>query len=408
MKLWIFAYIALLAGCSSSDSLAVLNPPNAKRDNSSTGSSLNTSDGSIVEVVEVCPDTWLDDWTFRRQLVIPSSLVADDLQDFSVFLKRSSDTALASELLSDAADLRFTSEDGQTLLDHELENFDAATGELSSWVRLPQLSSTNDTVFWLYYGNASALDTQNPSAVWDGQYNAVWHLNNDPATSQILDSTANALHGSPLGAMDGSALVAGRTGTALSFDGSDDAVDLGNPDLLQITSAVTLELWFFPRNDIKNDYLFAKNGSNGNRGIDISLDDNSAATNGWVMFRTNTSGWSGDDFNAGFEEVVPDSWHHVVGVFEPSQYARFYLDGLLVSENTSNPPASIYDPAVNAMLATADRTTVEYFDGLIDEVRVSNVARSASWIQSNYTAMNNPNAFVQWGNIETRSPDCVP
>jgi len=57
---------------------------------------------------------------------------------------------------SDGTDIVFTASDGVTKLDHEIESYNASTGLFISWVRIPALSPTAETVIYAYYGNASA------------------------------------------------------------------------------------------------------------------------------------------------------------------------------------------------------------------------------------------------------------
>src|SRR5262249_8658568 len=53
---------------------------------------------------------------------------------------------------SDGTDILFTSSDGTTKLDHEIESYNASTGQFIGWVRIPALSPTADTVIYAYYG----------------------------------------------------------------------------------------------------------------------------------------------------------------------------------------------------------------------------------------------------------------
>jgi hypothetical protein len=50
---------------------------------------------------------------------------------------------------NDGTDLLFTSSDGMTRLDHELESYNPGTGNVIAWVRIPTLSNTTDTVIYL-------------------------------------------------------------------------------------------------------------------------------------------------------------------------------------------------------------------------------------------------------------------
>ena len=42
-----------------------------------------------------------------------------------------------------------------------------------------------------------------------------------------------------------------------------------------------------------------------------------------------------------------------------------------------------------------------FFDGLIDEVRISNIERSSSWIETSFNTMNDPFSFFSIGPEET-------
>jgi hypothetical protein len=52
----------------------------------------------------------------------------------------------------------FTAADGVTKLNHQVERYNAASGELAAWLRV-NLSSTADTRVYLYYGNGPRLCT---------------------------------------------------------------------------------------------------------------------------------------------------------------------------------------------------------------------------------------------------------
>ena len=43
----------------------------------------------------------------------------------------------------------------------------STTGNLISWVKLPSLSTSTDTVLYMYYGNAAATDQSTTTGVWD-------------------------------------------------------------------------------------------------------------------------------------------------------------------------------------------------------------------------------------------------
>ena len=103
------------------------------------------------------------------------------------------DVGLSGHAQPDGDDFLFTAADGLTQLSHEIESYDSATGQLLAWVNVPLLSSSVDTVLYLYYGNALAESQADPAGVWDSGYLAVHHL--EETAGLVTDSTANGNDG---------------------------------------------------------------------------------------------------------------------------------------------------------------------------------------------------------------------
>ena len=80
-----------------------------------------------------------------------------------------------------------------TKLNHEIELYDNGTGQLIAWVNVPSLSSSADTILYVYYGNATCQNQENAAGTWDPSYIAVYHMNDTAATCS--DSSGNANHG---------------------------------------------------------------------------------------------------------------------------------------------------------------------------------------------------------------------
>src|SRR5207245_1869604 len=81
---------------------------------------------------------------------------------------------------SNGYDVIFTSDTGcSTRLNHEVETYSANSGAVNYWVKVPTVSHTSDTVFFMCYGNSSiTTDQSNKTAVWDPNYKGVYHLPN--------------------------------------------------------------------------------------------------------------------------------------------------------------------------------------------------------------------------------------
>ena len=85
------------------------------------------------------------------------------MTNFPMLFSVPNDANLAALAQSSGNDILFTASDGVTKLNHEIESYNSATGKLIAWVQVPTLSPTADTVIYVYYGNASASNQQNPT-----------------------------------------------------------------------------------------------------------------------------------------------------------------------------------------------------------------------------------------------------
>ncbi|MHA2171252.1 MAG: LamG-like jellyroll fold domain-containing protein, partial [Candidatus Kariarchaeaceae archaeon] len=329
---------------------------------------------------------------FEKTITIDHNQVSADLDNFPVFISLY-DSDLKVKAQSNGFDIEFYDTDG-VQLSHEIEvynpTYNSTHAQLAAWVRA-NLSSSADTEIVMKYGGPSKLSQEDTIGVWDSNFAGVWHLNNDPSSSLTLDSTSNNNDGTDFGSMTSNDLIDGMTGAALEFDGSNDYISLGNPSSLQITGVITVEAWFKASTIIVNDYIVSKSGGSGNRGWDLSFDDDpGVAPDGWLMFRYTDSTQGGH--SEGYERVSVDTWYHVVGVYSPSNFERFYLNGTLISEDTTSIPNSMFDASVNALIGSRSGSA-EWFEGIIDEVRISTIARSQDWINTQFSNQMNPNAF---------------
>lgn len=120
-------------------------------------------------VVEGSPEagTWLTQgtWSHRKPITIDGGQVIGSPDPFAV-LVAVTDAELAARGRVDGADIVFTAADGVTRLDHVIESWDQATGELAAWVLVAGLTSGVDSEAFVYYGNGAARDQQDPRGVF--------------------------------------------------------------------------------------------------------------------------------------------------------------------------------------------------------------------------------------------------
>src|SRR5438309_2614573 len=245
-------------------------------------------------------------------------------------------------------------------LDHEIESYDPSTGTLVAWVRIPVLqtqkaSNTYNTKIYIYYGNSNiTLPTENPTpGVWDANYNAVWHLKENPAGTapQMKDSTTNALHATSIGSMTLSEQVAGKINGSLSFNGTSNALNVNS---FTLGPSFTVETWF-NANDLSAGVYHAHMGTNygfsdpKHRWLGTSGNNNT-----WDAVSTETPCSVG---------LTTGTWYHQVVTYDGS-ISRCYANGSLVLTSGLVSYSSVTDIFG---LAYARPINGEFFICLLDE-----------------------------------------
>jgi hypothetical protein len=212
---------------------------------------LGTKEGYSFIVGEAL-EWWDCNWSYVKKITIDHTKVQSDQTNFPVLLYESTDSDLASYAQADGGDIVFVDSFNLTQYDHELEKFVSATGEMVAWVEVSSLSSTADTVLYMYYGNPSCSNQWNVDGTWNSGYRIVQHLNETSGSHQ--DSTSYNNDGTTSGTV-----TQGTTGRS-QLDGSDyfsdgtGYVNFGNASSLT-SSSITVEAWVKdpPLHQIRSD-----------------------------------------------------------------------------------------------------------------------------------------------------------
>ncbi|MHA2496415.1 MAG: DUF2341 domain-containing protein, partial [Candidatus Hodarchaeales archaeon] len=330
---------------------------------------------------------------YRKNFTIDHNKVSADLTDFPVLINIVDVDLRRGKVQDDGNDIMFTNATG-TRLAHEIETFQQSSslGVLVGWVKVPTLSSTTNTILSMYYGNDTLPSQENATGVWDSEFVGVWHLAENPFIYQMKDSTANDNAGTTQGTITSANRATGQVGYGLGFNGQNNYVDVGNSTELQITGALTFEGWFNARDTTSYQPLIAKwEDVNQKRGWELFVLSELGGSVGFRYYSSsNNPEWAGEAVISG------NQWYHVAAVFSPSSYTRLYLNGQLVSEDTTSIPAGLWDTPANVTFGVRTAGT-DYFDGILDEVRISNVTRSTAWIDAYYNNTNNPASFYTIG-----------
>ena len=115
----------------------------------------------------------------------------------------------------------------------------------------------------------------------------------------------------------------------------------------------------------------------------IGLMGNANAGAYWTL--ENNSGkvghWCGGTLNTGSVSIINDAWHQCV-MTRTSTTGRIYVDDSIDGSSFATSAAN-FTGAYSANIGSWGNATYS-IDGLIDEARISNVERTASWIKADY------------------------
>jgi len=316
---------------------------------------------------------WLIGWKHRRKITIDGSKIEGNLTNFPVAVILNSSRFSFSKARSDGYDVRFADEAGN-LLKYERERHDAINQVAEYHVKIPSLTAGQNYKFYIYYGNPDASDGADPTNVWDSNFKGVWHFKNS-----LNDSTINGNNFNNLGDLS---YVDGKIDGGLYKGGSSSVsgASIGNYNL--DFPIFTIELWGKRTN--RYDVGFGRRCADGNGYWSWLLSAPYSSYN--ISFAVNGTSISGPTMN-------PDIWYYIVGVFDSSYNLSLYVNGSLVN-SVSRGSGVIYSNPSSDSSHIVRLLFANYIHGqntysaYADEVRISNVARSAAWIKASYHSGN--------------------
>jgi|GEM_PF-725231 len=341
---------------------------------------------------------------FRRPLVIDHTRLgancSSDVSDFPVLIQIAGDDGLKSVSASGNVESQYGydivfKDTADVVLAHEIEYYDKLSGAMTVWVRVPSLSVSQDQTIYMYYGNSLiSSPTENPTGVWDANYKGVWHLNEtdiDGDTGDIKDSTSNANHGTTSGmAIDDQ--VAGKIAGSFDLDGYNDYIQIPDDDSLDITAEMTVETWVKLANANNDQKIIGKRPLS-STGFLLGVDD-----------RLYPEFWnsSGTRYSFSSGTIYSNQWTHLVVTWKKYGSMTGYVNGSVVNSISAG-TINLGTNSGNLIVGGApwDPGALKV-DGIIDEIRISNTARGACWIETEYSNHNDPAAFISLGAEESQ------
>jgi len=280
---------------------------------------------------------------------------------------------------SSGFDIVFASNPSCTsLLNWEMEFYSATTGEVDAWVKIPSVSTSVNTVFYMCYANAAISTFQgNVTGTWNSDYLMVAHYPNGTSLT-VLDSTSNAFNGSVVG---GVAAGAGQIDGAAVPNGTTGYID--SAGFSSATSNGTFEAWV---------NLTGLNGviisSPGNSGPYMYVD-----TLGNIQCACAPL----NNPAVSVSTVATTTWTQLVCTFSlvPAEN-KIYKDGAITTLSLPGGTGGMLNPMTGIRVGAWQNATL-FTNGTIDEIRISGVVRSADWIATEYNNQFSPATFYTVG-----------
>jgi len=290
---------------------------------------------------------WNDDYRQRTRIVFNTTAAGvetrEPLAGVTVPLRLHSGNFDFIAAKADGSDLRVVAGDDKTPLKFSIERFDGANELAVLWVQLPAVAPGSDkNLVYVYAGNdKAAAETAPPAA--DAGAVALMHFGDQDG---VVRDAIGGLQSTAATAMEPNGLVAGGarvSGRAIGWPASERVgAAAGGP--------YTMSLWVKP--DSASGTLFRQGP------LAVRLDRGAVSLNLGALVVTGGT-------------LPPQAWAQVAAVIGNGK-AQLYVDGAPAGQADLPPTA----PAITgAVEVGAD------LSGLVDELQLAAVARSADWLR---------------------------
>jgi len=371
-------------------------------------------------------ENWLGTWAKRRKVVVSNTNIDSNLTHFPLLLTLGTSvgtgntdvSSIFDELTSDANRLKIalTKTDGTTQLYGEIEKWDDANETAVIWVSKDDLvlSSTGTTDIYMYYDSAQSAnttyigDTNDEVAenVWDSNFTGIYHLNDGASTSATYDSTSNDNDGTKTDANEPNE-VTEEIGESQDFDGTDDIINLPSgttssspfdiTDELTISAIIKIDDLSIDRAVLDLQSSFSGTASY-NAGALLTIESEGA-----VYMRIGKH-VSNDDIRSSASEITTGTTYYVTGVMNNTAVELFKNGASLTTDTVTSGNiewnGGTYNDNGNyiGQFLRGAASAGQFYDGVMDELRVSTVARSDAWIKADYYTLTDD--IVAWSTEE--------
>jgi hypothetical protein len=372
---------------------------------------INNDTGTIkiqnVQVISSETTTIADtSWVHKQRIILNTSVsggnVFGTVYGFPILVRLTDTFFDFSKTQNGGNDIRFFSSGG-ALLHHEIERWDSIGKHAEIWVKVDTIFGNNTTQsIMMYWHNPSVADISSSQTVFDtaAGFEGVWHLN-EVGNSEAMDATANHFSGNAYH-MPGTTFAKGAIGYGRLFDGDSGFISMPNTASGKLNfsenDTFTLSAWVYA-DTLDNVYRTIATKGYQQYFLQLSYFPSKPLWQFSTYYQQDN--WHMSDYTA-----TARTWVLLTCVKQgSSQY--LFCNGELV-DNTTTP---LPHPEVELIRDTTDDFSIGrfmkeatfptkfgycYFKGIIDEVRVSSVAKNPDWIKLCYMNQRSDDKLLQF------------
>jgi len=334
-------------------------------------------------------------------LTIPYGNISSTLYNFPVLINLTISSGLTKQDLTplfnalegtvNRKKIAITDYTGVAICTTEIEKWDSAGKSAQLWVKVPVISSTTDTILYLYYDKNSEDNmfigdwlSSNAKEVWNSNFYSVYHASQKPS-SIMYDSTINAKDRPSYGGMSDLNIISTTTGNIHYFDGIDDCMvapstaasdPINNFSFECVCKALTTH-------EIDAQSTSSTTGVSGQKYIFFAPTDPNTS-NSVVYLSVGTNGISVYEHAGGYmpplavySATIGSDYNHICIVYS-NKTPSIYLNGTKVHTGLTSPKSAVRCPV------SFGGQSYGYFNGYLGKIRMSSVALSDAWVKATY------------------------
>lgn len=310
---------------------------------------------------------WDGDWAFRKEITFDLTPAGADIPgapaDVPILIRLSlGNFQYFGDAKADGSDFRFIAADDKTPLKFHIERFDPQSQIALVWVRMPRLTGgANTDKIFLYYGNKKATSAADTAGTYDTNQALVYHFGAAKGSPQDVTG-----YKSEPSAFDAEVNPASLIGAGVKFAGAQTiSIPANGAVHLAAAKGFTVSAWvrFEAAQGQADIAQLADQGKELVLGISGTQAFARYNGGGQPVTLTQTT------------QLTTGEWHHLA-VRIGDGHVTLFVDG--ADAGHANADAQEIG---GALTIGGSASKSDFFSGELDELEVSNSARSADWIK---------------------------